>query len=156
MKGFKVWDNVYDQEVNPTKYPKGKEMPSNWADGKDWPKGSGKLVYRPAVIGVNPPFDSAIQTRTINYVIDDSQVTINYSVSNKSLNEYKKFRGRQFKQAGWNLLLAKYPDEFDRDGAAYAADKSTLKTYVNILMGELTLAKTVQEVKNITPDWPNI
>jgi len=153
-KGFKVWDNTYDTKINPTNYPFGVEMPSNYATGK---KINNKLIWRPVVIGTNPVFDSEIQERTSVYIIQNNQIIINYSVNDKPLNAYKKFRGRQFMQEGWRILLEKYPDDFDREGSAYITDRATLKNYVvNTLKPAIIAATTVKEVKNVTANWPAI
>lgn len=107
---------------------------------------------------VNETYDSEIQTRT--GPVKDVQATkaiFTYTVTDKALNPVRKWKGRQLKQEGWNLLLAKYPDEFDREGAAYLADRATLKNYYN---GDLTdmvvAAGTVQAIKNVVATWPTI
>tara|TARA_R100001530_G_scaffold38185_1_gene29599 strand:- start:3354 stop:3851 length:498 start_codon:yes stop_codon:yes gene_type:complete len=163
-KGFKVWDNNYDSEVNPTKYPKGKEMPLNWATGK---KINGKLIWRPAVIGVNPPFDQTIQTRTLAHVMEDSQITIDYTVTDNNLFNTKQNKKLEAKQIGKGLLLAKNNVEDQRNaalGILTAGEITTIKNdintirnyYKNDFVPAVNACTTVQEVKAVSINFPPI
>jgi|TARA_Y100000310_G_scaffold303929_1_gene342652 hypothetical protein len=153
-KGFKVWDNDYDPVVNPTNFPEGKEMPGNYATGKTI---NGKLVWRPVNIGTNPSYDSVIQDRTRAHVMNDDNVTINYTVNDKNLNEYKKLRAKEFLREGITILNTKYTEEFEREGAGYTADRATLRDYaIGTLKPAVQAAGTVSAVRGVTATWPDI
>lgn len=107
---------------------------------------------------VNETYDSEIQERSLPAKdIQATKAVFTYIVTDKPLNPYRKLRGRQFKQEGWAILLVKYPDEFDRKGAAYDADYTTFKNYyINTLTPAVTVASTVQKVKDVLATWPII
>ena len=164
MKGFKVWDNVFDEIVNPTNFPEGKEMPVNWATGK---KVNGKLVHRPAIIGTNPSFDSDIQTRSAAYVINDSDVTINYTVNDKDLAAVKASKKTEAKGIGKNIVFNKHTPEDQMNANAERltqgeidqqnTDIGTIRSYYkNDLVPSINACTTVQQVKAITINFPDI
>jgi hypothetical protein len=163
-KGFKVWDNTYDSEVNPTTYPEGKGMPSNWATGK---KVNGKLVWRPTVIGTNPAYDPTIQSRTISHVMGDVNITINYSVTDNNLVDTKAKTLAAAKEVGKNILLAKRSIEDQRNAAlgiltaaeitAVKADITTIRNYYkNTFVPAVNACTTVQAVKAVIINFPSI
>ena len=165
MKGFKVWDNIMETDTNA--FPLGLDMPSNYASGKIYPPGSGKLVWRPAIIGSNPAFDEFIQTRNTDYVINDNNVTINYIVTNNGLLETQNKKKLEAKGVGNAILLSKRNAEDQRNaalGILQAGEIAAIKTdinvirnhYKNVIEDDIDSATTVQEVKAVTINFPDI
>ena len=163
-KGFKVWDNDYDIEINPTNFPEGKEMPGNYTTGK---KVNSKLVWRPVSIGTNPSFDSDIQTRSAAYVINDSDVTINYTVNDKDLAAVKASKKTEAKGIGKNIVFNKHTPEDQMNANAERltqgeidqqnTDIGTIRSYYkNDLVPSINACTTVQQVKAITINFPDI
>ena len=107
---------------------------------------------------INETYDPDIQNRSVP--VKDIQATkavFNYTITDKPLNQVKKWKGQLFMREGWNLLLEKYPEEFDREGSAYNADRATLKNYIfNTLKPKIQNASTVQNVKNLKVVWPTL
>ena len=154
-------------ETNTTAFPLGLNMPSNYATGKKYPIGSNKLVWRPAVIGTNPSYDETIQSRSANYVINDDNVTINYTVTNNNLTATKTAKKQEAKEIGKGIILAKHDAEQQRNaslGLLTAGEITTIQNdittirnhYKNTVKSDINAATTVQEVKAVAINFPPI
>ena len=105
---------------------------------------------------INETYDPDIQNRSAPVKnIQATKAVFTYTITDKPLNQVKKWKGRLFMREGWNLLLEKYPEEFDREGSAYNTDRATLKNYaINTLKSAIQAVSTVQDVKNVIAVWP--
>jgi len=161
-KGFKVWDDELLTDVS--KYPKGERLPDNYLTGKIV---NSKLVWRPVVIGDNPSYDSDIQTKTFERVINDDNVTINFIVVDKDLEEIKERKKQKTKWKGKEIVLAKRSEEYQRNAALgllseqetedIKTDIETIRKYYHeVFKPSLNACTTVHEVKALTVDFPTI
>tara|TARA_R100000789_G_scaffold36088_1_gene39008 strand:+ start:375 stop:866 length:492 start_codon:yes stop_codon:yes gene_type:complete len=161
-KGFKVWDDEMLTDVS--KYPEGERLPDNYLTGKIV---NGKLAWRPVVIGDNPSYDSDIQTKTFERVINDDNVTINFIVVDKDLEEIKERKKQKTKWKGKEIVLAKRSEEYQRNAALgllseqetedIKTDIETIRKYYHeVFKPSLNACTTVHEVKNLLMEFPII
>jgi len=161
-KGFKVFDN--DMQTDVSRFPSGEELPLNYATGKVI---NGKLVWRPAVVGDNPSFDPVIQTRTIARVVGDINVTVNYTVIDNDLAATKEAKKAEAKNIGRVMVEAKRTPVDQRNASLgilsaqeitdLKADVNTIRNYYkDTFVPAVNAATTVQEVKAVVIDFPDI
>jgi hypothetical protein len=104
--------------------------------------------FREITIDNSVSFDERIQTAsdwTVTVFVDHAEKV--RTITDKSLNVYKKQRGKEIIQEGRKLLTDKYSFDWE-DG--YDTDKATLKSYfLNTIKPLIVAASSLQELKDL-------
>lgn len=157
-------DYIYTGD-NPLKI---RSLPNKWTFANGNKTGNFRLISMPVLIMegwkeitvdnsaiVNPDFQTA-GNWIISVLADHAEKT--RIITNKTLNQTLKVKGRLIRAEGKAILNAKYDDDFE-DG--YDADKAILKNYYkNTIVPLIMGASTVQEIIDINNgdeyNWPTL